>query len=51
MTFEVFDGRADSLIDLNLFDPGIAFDVNDAIARQEIVIEFLSPADVQDGVS
>ena len=50
MAFEIINGGAASLIDLNLFDPGIAFDVNDAIARQKIVIEFLSPADVQDRV-
>ncbi len=38
------------MIDFDLLNPGIAFDVKNALALQQIVIEFLSPADVEDGV-
>ena len=41
---------SDALIDLDLLDTRVAFDVKNALALQQIVIEFLSPADIEDGV-
>src|SRR5207302_203254 len=36
--------------DLDLLDSGIAFDVKNAIAREKVCVEFLSAANIQDGV-
>ena len=47
---QILDGRFDPLIDLDLLDARIAFDVENAIAREQIVVEFLRAADVQDRV-
>ena len=51
MVAEITNGALDILVDFYLFNAGITFDVKNAIARQEIVIEFLCAADIQDGIS
>ena len=50
MSFQVVDCRSYVFVDLDLFDPWIAFDVNDPIALEQIVIEFLRAANVQNRV-
>ena len=47
---QVVDCRSYVFVDLDLFNARIAFDVNDPIALEQVVIEFLRAADVQDGV-
>jgi len=50
MTAEIVDRRFYALVDLDLLNPRIALDINNAIALQQIVIELLRPANVQDRV-
>ena len=47
---QIFDRRFYAFVDLDLFNAWIAFDVENAIAREQIVVEFLRAANVQDGV-
>ena len=42
--------RFHALVDLDLLHAGIALDVENAIAREQVVVEFLCAADVQDRV-
>ena len=51
MAPQIFDRRLHALIDLDLLHSRIAFDIQDAIAREQVVIEFLGAANVKDGVS
>ena len=50
MAAQIIDGRSDAFVDLDLLNPGIALDVKNAIAYQQVVVEFLGAANVQDGV-
>src|SRR4051812_35927794 len=50
VTLQIFDGRSVALIDFDLFDARIALDVEDAVAREQVGIEFLGAADVENGV-
>ena len=50
MFSQIIDRRPDALIDLDLLDARVALDVKNALALQQIVIEFLSPADIEDRV-
>jgi hypothetical protein len=50
MSSQILNCRFHALIDLDLLDAGIALDVQNAIGNEEIVVEFLCAADVQDGV-
>ena len=50
MSFEVVDGGLNSLIDFDLFHTWIALDIKNAIARKQIVVKFLSAADVENGI-
>ena len=50
MSPQIIDCRLNSLIDLDLFNTWIALDIKNAIARQQIVVEFLRAADVQNGI-
>ena len=47
---KIFDGRFYPLIDFDLFHAGVAFDVKNAIAREQVVVELLRAADIQDGI-
>ena len=47
---QILDRRFYPLIDLDLLDARIAFDVENAIACEQVVVEFLRAADVQNGV-
>ena len=47
---KIFDRRFVLLVDFDLFDAGIALEVEDAIAGEQVGIEFLGAADVKDGV-
>ena len=51
MPSEIFDCRFDSLVDLDLLNAGIALDVKNAVGNQQIVVELLRAANVQDRVS
>ena len=48
---EIFDCRFHPLVDLDLFNTGIALDVKNAIGNKQIVIEFLRAANIQDCIS
>src|SRR2546423_306355 len=50
MALEIFDRRFVALIDFDLLHARIALDVEDAVAREQVGIEFLGAADVQNGV-
>src|SRR3979411_2732014 len=50
MPAEIIDCRSHALIDLDLLDAGIALYVENAIAFQQVIVEFLRAADVQDRV-
>src|ERR1700736_1244266 len=50
MTTEVVDCRSYALVDLDLLNTGIAFDIDNAVALQQIVIELLRAANVKNGV-
>ncbi len=50
MSLQILNCRFHALIDLDLLDAGIALDVQNAIGNEEIVVEFLCAADVQDRV-
>src|SRR2546421_4296653 len=50
VALEIFDRRFVILIDFDLFDAGIALDVEDAVAAEEIGIEFLGATDVEDRI-
>ncbi len=50
MSSQIIDRRSYALIDLDLFNARIALDVKNAIGSEQIVVEFLRAADVQDGV-
>ena len=39
-----------AFVDLDLLHAGIAFDVKNAVALQQVVIEFLAPANIEDGI-
>src|SRR5205823_9429926 len=46
----IVDCRSFALIDLDLFDARVALDINDPIAFEQVVIELLRSANVQDRV-
>src|SRR5205823_4176343 len=48
---QIFERRFDALINLDLLNSRIAFDIENAIVHQQVFIEFLGAADVQNGVS
>src|SRR2546423_4349713 len=48
MALEIFQRRFVTLIDFDLLNAGIAFDVENAIAGEQIGIEFLRAANVED---
>src|SRR2546423_2929161 len=50
MALEIFDRRFVALIDFDLLHARIALDVEDAVAREQVGIEFLGAADVEDRV-
>ena len=50
MSFQILNCRFHAFIDLDLLDAGIALDVQNAIGNEQIVVEFLCAADVQDRV-
>ena len=50
MPAQVLLCRFHALVDLNLFNARIAFDVENAIGNQQIVVKLLCAADVQDCV-
>src|SRR4051812_33576274 len=50
MTVQVIDRVLIALVDFDLQERGIAFNHQYPAARKEIVIQFLSSADVQDGI-
>ena len=47
---QIIDGRSYTLVDLDLLNPWIALNIEDAIACEQIVIKFLCAANVQDRV-
>ena len=47
---QVIDGGLLALVDLDLLDAGIALDIEDAVALEQVLVEFLRAADVQDGI-
>ena len=47
---QVLDGRTNSFVDLDLFDPGITFYIKDAVTLKQVIVEFLGPANVEDCV-
>src|SRR5688572_23671112 len=47
---EIFEGRFVTLVDLDLFKAGIALDVENAVVREQVGIEFLGATNVEDGV-
>ena len=47
---EVVDRRSYTFINLDLFNARIAFNINDPIALQQIVIELLRSANIKDRV-
>ena len=47
---EIIDCRSSAVIDLDLFDAWIALDINDAVTGEQVVVEFLRAADVEDRV-
>jgi len=51
MPAQVVDCRSYAFIDLDLFDAWIALDINDSIALEQIVVELLRAANIEDGVS
>ena len=50
MLTQIIDRRSGALIDLDLLDARVALDVKNALASQQIVIEFLGAADIEDRV-
>jgi len=46
VALEIFEGRFVPLVDLDLFDSGVAFDVENPVTGQQVGIEFLGAADV-----
>jgi len=51
MPSQIFDCRFYSLVDLDLLNGRVALDVKNAIGNEQVVIKFLRPANVQDGIS
>src|SRR3954452_6232543 len=47
---EIFEGFLIALVDFDLFDGRIAFDVKNPFAGEQVRIEFLRPAHIQDRV-
>ena len=50
MTPQIIDCRSYAFVDLDLLNPGIALDVKDAIRNEQVVVELLRAANIQDGV-
>src|SRR5947199_2559254 len=50
MSAQILNCRFHALIDLDLLDPRIAFNVQNPIRNEQIVVEFLCAADVQNSV-
>jgi hypothetical protein len=50
MFSQIINRRPDALIDLDLLDTRVALDVKNMLALPQIVIEYLSPADIEDRV-
>src|SRR4029077_15888925 len=50
MTPQIIDRRSYPLINPDLLHARIAFDINNAIACEQIVVEFLRPANIQNRV-
>jgi len=50
MPSQIIDRRFYFLVDLDLFNAGIALDVKNAIGNKQVVIEFLRAANVEDCV-
>jgi len=50
MPLQIFDCRLYAFVDLDLFNTGVALDVENAIGNEQIVIELLRAANVQDCV-
>src|SRR5204862_4546029 len=48
VALQILDRGFVALVDFDLFYSGIALDVDDAIAREQVGIEFLGAADVED---
>ncbi len=48
---EIINRGTLALIDFDLLHARVAFDVENAIAREQVVIEFLRAADIQDRIS
>jgi len=47
---QIFDCRFHAFVDLDLFNAGVALDVKNTIRNEQIVVEFLRAANVQDRV-
>src|SRR5262249_34160498 len=47
---QIFDCGFHTFVDLDLLDAGVALDVKNAIGSEQVVVEFLRAADVQDRV-
>ena len=47
---QILDCRFYAIVDLDLLNAGIALDVKDSIRNEQVVIEFLRAANVQDRV-
>src|SRR6266487_188001 len=50
MSPQIIEGRFYTLVDLDLLNPWIAFNIKNTIRRKQVVVEFLRTADVQDRV-
>ena len=50
MPSEIIDCRLNTLVDLYLFNPRIALDIENSVTRQQVVIEFLCAANIQNRI-
>ena len=50
MSLQIINCRSYTFVDLDLFNAGIALDVKDAIGNEQVLVEFLRAANVQDRI-